>query len=1521
MSRFRVANSGLLLTFIFIAALVIAPGASAQDTWTGGSSSPATNNMTATGNWSPAAAPSTGDALIFPAGVPRLAPNVNFASRRTFDTLTFGDDLYTMTGDGIGITNGIIFNNPTKAININLSSGTTSNLAGSQTWTLNGAAVTWQDDFNLNAFALTVTGTGNLTFSGILSGTGATSDLLKSGSGTLILNGVNTYAGGTTINGGTVQVGGASGSATGSGAVAVNSGGTLSGSNGGRLTGAITVASGGTMSPGTTGAGVLKVTAITLNSGATYQADLKGSGGTAGTDFDQINSTGSVDITGSTLSVALGYVPTAGNTYTIISTTGTITGQFAQGAAITSGGFSFSIAYTTTTVKLTALAPTSTFVWNGGSGADSLWTTTANWVGGTAPTGSSATDDLVFGAAGAARLTNTQPVMGSNTFGSISINTAGFSLTGGTTSALNTGLNTTYSGSSSITFPISVAASQTFNIGSGGTLTVSNIGLNGNLTVAGGGNLTISGNITNTGNINKNGTGTLTISGAANNYTGTNTIGGGLTLINADLSAAGAVATVVNSGILSGTGKTGTGSVTANGGTINPGAVNTVGTLTSGAVTMASGATLNIDTNGNGVNDNYSVTTMNFGGANLNINHLALPSASDAWTIVTSSGASSGSLSNGGSPICDSTPFTQNGRQYMVTYPSPTGSPCAVAGGAGNTVLTFVGSNTTPTSLSLNIPAASEGAVSTLTATFTDPDVGDSWTATVDWGDGSPADTGLSIATTGLPKPTHTYLNNTNSPYTVTVTITDAGGASVSGTTTATVTNVAPSAVVVTPSAASINEGDATFSISGSFVDGAPTTSSDDHAIHIQWGDGNTTDVGTFSTGTGLGAGVTTYGPVSHTYADLKSPFGVASSADTITVTVKDQDLATGSNTGSVTVNNVAPTLVTAPVNPDFANCTLDLSNVNFLLWTATCPVQVVATFTEPTNVNEGSTYKVDVKFSDSVTSNFDSSTATNQSSPSTVNKSLTFFIFNQPIQACTTVTDHNTGVSNQVCNNFTFNTPPANTTITSITAASNPPDEGQLVTLNGSFDDPNNGTADIHTITVRWGDGTADDTFVTPAADGNGLTFSRTHTYKDNGSYKVQIISNLDGSNAADPNLPVATAAALPSPTTTLVVNNVAPTMNTVSATGGNENDTVTLTGNIVDPGVLDSFTLHVDWGDGTTSDVPLAVAATSFSTTHQYLNNPAPHPSAGGNFTINLTLTDKDGGVGLASTTSTINNVAPVFGAVTETDGLFPGDVTHLSGSITDVGSLDTHQVVVNWGDGTSNTTLNLGVGVTTYNTTHTYALGGVYSITINGTDNDAAAATATGATATVPDFVVTAPVSSATVIAGQTGPFTIQVAQLYAPFTKPVALSCSGLPAGSSCSFAAPAATPGATFVNDNLSIATTIAGLGAPPIPDQNAPVYAKLFSYGGFGLAGFVVMAGSRRKNRKLFMTGMLLLVLGLVLFLPGCGASGGGEVRGNNFTNSAATPTPKGTYTITVTGTFSGPPSTAHSTTVTLTVN
>src|SRR3954470_4917528 len=172
MSRFRVCHPGLrsllLLSVIIVFMLGLAPVAVGQ-TWTGNTS----NSMKNSNNWSPTTTPANGDDLTFPAVPNDLTPDADFTSRRTFNTFTFGDGAYTMTGDGMGITGGMTFNNTTNPISINLTTGTTSNLAGSQNWTLNGAAVSWLGAFNLSTFNLTVTGSGNLTIGGTVSGTGA----------------------------------------------------------------------------------------------------------------------------------------------------------------------------------------------------------------------------------------------------------------------------------------------------------------------------------------------------------------------------------------------------------------------------------------------------------------------------------------------------------------------------------------------------------------------------------------------------------------------------------------------------------------------------------------------------------------------------------------------------------------------------------------------------------------------------------------------------------------------------------------------------------------------------------------------------------------------------------------------------------------------------------------------------------------------------------------------------------------------------------------------------------------------------------------------------------------------------------------------------------------------------------------------------------------------------------------------------------------------------------------------------
>ena len=82
----------------------------------------------------------------------------------------------------------------------------------------------------------------------IMSSTEGNGVLVKAGAGTMALTGASTYTGGTTINNGILLANNTTGSATGSGTVSVNSGGTLGGT--GTISGAVNVVSGGTLTVG-----------------------------------------------------------------------------------------------------------------------------------------------------------------------------------------------------------------------------------------------------------------------------------------------------------------------------------------------------------------------------------------------------------------------------------------------------------------------------------------------------------------------------------------------------------------------------------------------------------------------------------------------------------------------------------------------------------------------------------------------------------------------------------------------------------------------------------------------------------------------------------------------------------------------------------------------------------------------------------------------------------------------------------------------------------------------------------------------------------------------------------------------------------------------------------------------------------------------------------------------------------------------------------------------------------------------
>jgi autotransporter-associated beta strand protein len=201
--------------------------------------------------------------------------------------------------------------------------------------------------------ALTIdAASGDVTLSGILSG--IVDGLTKDGPNTLILSGVNTFTGAITVADGTMLV---NGSTSAGAAVAVNNGATLGGN--GTVSGAITLATGGTLAPGaTTGVsiGTLNTAAVTLVASSTYSVDLNGATPT----FDQVNSSGTVALASSSLSIASVVNGERAKVYTIISAvsvTGTFSG-LADGATFNAHGRVFRINYTATQATLTDLAGT-----------------------------------------------------------------------------------------------------------------------------------------------------------------------------------------------------------------------------------------------------------------------------------------------------------------------------------------------------------------------------------------------------------------------------------------------------------------------------------------------------------------------------------------------------------------------------------------------------------------------------------------------------------------------------------------------------------------------------------------------------------------------------------------------------------------------------------------------------------------------------------------------------------------------------------------------------------------------------------------------------------------------------------------------------------------------------------------------------------------------------------------------------------------------------------------------------------
>jgi len=305
------------------------------------------------------------------------------------------------------------------------------------------------------------------------------------------------------------------------------------------------------------------------------------------------------------------------------------------------------------------------------------------------------------------------------------------------------------------------------------------------------------------------------------------------------------------------------------------------------------------------------------------------------------------------------------------------------------------------------------------------------------------------------------------------------------------------------------------------------------------------------------------------------------------------------------------------------------------------------------------------------------------------------------------------------------------------------PINENGVATLNLSFDDP--GTLDEHTVEVDWGDGSAVEVFTIPTGD---RSFSATHKYFDDnptGTASDQYQINV---KLIDDDLGETTATAVAK------VNNVAPfNLQIQSLQPINENGVVTLSLGFNDPGTLDNHQVEIDWGDGTVETVSLAVGVRNLAKTHQYLDD-NPTGTSADIYTVNVKVRDDDGGQATASDIVQVSNVAPSNVQIKPIAAINENGVATLELTFDDPGTLDSHTVEVNWGDGTIET-LNVTAGTRTLTATHQYlddnptgTAADVYTVNVKVRDDDGGQATASSTVQVAnvaPNNVVASPVGS--------------------------------------------------------------------------------------------------------------------------------------------------------------------------------
>lgn len=268
---------------------------------------------------------------------------------------------------------------------------------------------------------------------------------------------------------------------------------------------------------------------------------------------------------------------------------------------------------------------------------------------------------------------------------------------------------------------------------------------------------------------------------------------------------------------------------------------------------------------------------------------------------------------------------------------------------------------------------------------------------------------------------------------------------------------------------------------------------------------------------------------------------------------------------------------------------------------------------------------------------------------------------------------------------------------VTSLNISPTPVTEGSTATLTGSFTDPDNDN-DPFRVVIDWGDGTATTTLVLPP----GIrTFSASHQFRDDSApgggpltVTVRVIDVTGGEGVG-----------------TIVVNgyNVPPTATITGAPTGVvlEGKGVSLGSLVQDTSPYDTFTYEWKVYKGTTVVFTADTAGLLFT------------PPDQGVYTVQLKVTDDDGGVGLAAPVKiTAINRAPTATRLINDGHKQPGQTLTLTLNGVFDAEGDVPTLLFDWdfdGNGTWDATTG------TSSTTTTYAAEGFYAARARIRDKD--------------------------------------------------------------------------------------------------------------------------------------------------------------------------------------------------------